>query len=107
MSRGEEERRRRESELLRQVRARERRHERAERNRRSSVMFGLGMIGIVGWAVAIPTLIGVAVGIWMDERWPSAHSWTLTMLFLGVILGCLNAWFWVRGFLGRMRREER
>jgi hypothetical protein len=29
------------------------------------------------------------------------------MLFLGVILGCLNAWFWVRGFLGRMRREER
>lgn len=92
-------------ELLRQVRSRELRKERAERDRRSSIMFGLGMIGMVGWSVAIPTLIGIAVGMWMDRTWPAAHSWTLTLLFIGVILGCLNAWYWVKTSLGRTRKE--
>lgn len=64
-------------------------------------MFGLGMIGMVGWSVAIPTLLGIAAGTWMDRTWPSGHSWTLTLLFAGVILGCLNAWYWVRASLGR------
>jgi ATP synthase protein I len=59
------------------------------------VWFGLGMFGLVGWSVAIPTLLGVAVGIWIDVTWPSRFSWTLMLLFLGVILGCLNAWYWV------------
>ena len=57
--------------------------------------FGLGMFGLVGWSVAIPTLLGVAVGIWIDITWPSRFSWTLMLLLLGVILGCLNAWYWV------------
>jgi ATP synthase protein I len=99
----EEERRMRE--LLRQVRARELRKERAERDKRSSIMFGLGMIGLVGWSVAIPTLAGIALGVWMDKTWPGQHSWTLTMLFIGVILGCLNAWYWVKTSLGRVRKE--
>ncbi len=61
-----------------------------------TVWFGLGMIGIVGWSVAIPTLIGVAIGLWIDRTWPSQFSWTLMLLFAGVIIGCLNAWYWVR-----------
>jgi ATP synthase protein I len=61
-----------------------------------TVWFGLGMIGIVGWSVAIPTLIGVAIGLWVDRTWPSQFSWTLMLLFAGVIIGCLNAWYWVR-----------
>jgi ATP synthase protein I len=56
----------------------------------------LGMFGLVGWAVAIPTLIGIAVGIWIDKRWPSPYSWTLMLLVIGVVVGCLNAWYWVR-----------
>jgi ATP synthase protein I len=101
----EDTRRKRQEELLREVRRREIRKERAERNKRSSIMFGLGMIGLVGWSVTIPTLIGIAVGIWMDKTWPSVHSWTLTMLFAGIILGCLNAWYWVKASLGRARKE--
>lgn len=68
---------------------------RGERNR--SVWFGLGMFGLVGWSVAIPTLIGVAAGLWLDGRWPSEKaSWTLTLLVIGVAVGCWNAWYWVR-----------
>jgi ATP synthase protein I len=67
---------------------------RSEKDR--GVWFGLGMFGLVGWSVSIPTLIGVAVGVWIDKTWPSPYSWTLMLLFVGVILGCLNAWYWVK-----------
>lgn len=62
-----------------------------------TVWFGLGMFGLVGWAVAVPTLIGVAIGAWLDNRYPGGQvSWTLTLLFIGIGVGCLNAWYWVK-----------
>ena len=60
-----------------------------------SIWFGLGVVGIVGWSVVIPTLIGTAIGLWIDGTWPSRFSWALMLLILGVALGCLNAWYWV------------
>lgn len=57
--------------------------------------FGLGMSGLVGWSVAIPALLGLALGIWIDSRWPGQISWTLTLMISGLILGCLNAWCWI------------
>ncbi|HVC92147.1 MAG TPA: AtpZ/AtpI family protein, partial [Pirellulales bacterium] len=60
-----------------------------------SIWFGLGMSGLIGWSVTVPTLIGTALGIWIDHRYPSRFSWTLMLLFMGLILGCLNAWHWV------------
>jgi ATP synthase protein I len=69
---------------------------RGRKEKGETVWFGLGMFGIVGWSVAIPTLIGVAIGLWIDRAWPSQFSWTLMLLVAGVMLGCLNAWYWVR-----------
>ncbi|MEA5506090.1 AtpZ/AtpI family protein [Halotia wernerae UHCC 0503] len=60
------------------------------------VWLGLGTFGLVGWSIAIPTLIGIALGVWIDLTWPSRYSWTLMLLFIGVVLGCLNAWYWVQ-----------
>ncbi len=61
------------------------------------IWFGLGMMGVVGWSVAIPTVLGIAVGIWLDARTDVGGdiSWTLTGLVVGVFVGCLNAWFWI------------
>jgi ATP synthase protein I len=68
----------------------------AEKQARKSVWFGLGMFGLVGWAVAIPTLIGIAIGIWLDKHHPvEGISWSMSLLLVGIILGCLNAWRWV------------
>jgi len=69
---------------------------RARQGKDRSVWFGLGMFGLVGWSVAIPTLIGVAVGIWVDKKYPGPYSWTLMGLIIGVALGCVNAWYWVK-----------
>lgn len=88
-----------------------RKEERKIRGRREKehygVWFGLGTIGVVGWSVAIPTLIGIAVGVWIDRTWPSGYSWTLMLLIIGVILGCMNAWFWVKRESGTSDRRER
>ena len=78
------------------VGTKENRKIRARQEEDRGVWFGLGMFGLVGWAVAIPALIGIAVGVWIDKRWPSPYSWTLMLLVIGVVVGCLNAWYWVR-----------
>lgn len=67
---------------------------RGERDR--GVWFGLGMFGLVGWSVAVPTVMGIALGLWLDATLHDRISWTLTLLLVGVALGCLNAWFWVK-----------
>lgn len=74
----------------------ERRKIRGLRQQDKTVWFGLGMFGVVGWSVAIPTLIGTALGLWIDRTWPSQYSWALMLLILGVLVGCMNAWYWVR-----------
>lgn len=60
-----------------------------------SLWLGLGMFGLVGWSITIPTLLGIVLGIWLDKLWPGRISWTLTLLFLGVAAGCRNAWYWI------------
>lgn len=60
------------------------------------VAFWLGMMGLVGWSVTVPTLLGLALGAWMDRTWPAPFSWTLTMLIAGVVVGCATAWYWVQ-----------
>ena len=59
------------------------------------VWFGLGMMGLIGWSVVVPTLLGAALGIWLDSHHPGKHGWTLALLIGGLSLGCLNAWHWV------------
>ena len=70
------------------------------------VWFGLGMMGLIGWTVAVPTLLGTAAGIWLDDRHPGKHPWTLALLVTGLMLGCLNAWYWVAKEERAMRRES-
>jgi len=82
-------------ELGRKVGEKEARKMKARGEKERSVWFGLGMFGLVGWSVAIPTLVGVALGIWIDVSWPGRFSWTLMLLFVGVVMGCVNAWYWV------------
>ncbi|MCB1842090.1 MAG: AtpZ/AtpI family protein [Halioglobus sp.] len=61
-----------------------------------SAWFGLGMFGLVGWSIAVPTVIGISIGVWLDARLQGQASWTLTLLIMGVALGCVNAWYWIR-----------
>ncbi|WP_145082586.1 AtpZ/AtpI family protein [Aureliella helgolandensis] len=83
------------SKFARQVEAKAKRKIRAMRHRDSGVWFGLGMMGLIGWSVVVPTLAGAAVGIWLDRHFPRGQSWTLMLLVAGLLIGCFNAWMWV------------
>jgi ATP synthase protein I len=78
-----------------QVGAKAARKLKARRDSAPGVWFGLGMMGLVGWSVAVPTLLGAALGMWLDRRHPGLHSWTLALLIAGLVIGCFNAWHWV------------
>jgi len=83
------------STLAKQVGQKAGRKLKARRDTTQGVWFGLGMMGLIGWSVAIPTLLGVAVGVWLDKHHAGRHSWTLALLVAGLTIGCLNAWHWV------------
>jgi len=68
----------------------------AQRSGTPGVWFGLGMTGLIGWSVVVPTLLGTAFGVWLDSKYPGVHSWTLMGLAVGILVGCLNAWHWVQ-----------
>ncbi len=70
------------------------------------VWFGLGMMGLIGWSVTIPTLLCAALGIWLDSHYPGTHHWTLALLAAGLSIGCLNAWHWVASELRAMRTDQ-
>lgn len=91
--------------LSRKVGEKEARKLRARRHKDRSIWFGLGMFGVIGWSIVIPTLIGLAIGLWIDRTWPSPFSFTLMLLLAGLIIGCLNAWRWIV-FEGTLIEEE-
>jgi ATP synthase protein I len=78
-----------------QVGAKAARKLRAKRNATPGVWFGLGMMGLIGWSIVVPTLLGAAIGLWLDQHYPGGRSWTLTLLVAGLTIGCFNAWHWV------------
>ena len=65
------------------------------RREAKNIWVGLRMFGMVGWSVAIPSLLGIALGVWIDTHIQSKYSWTLMLLVIGVALGCFNAWYWI------------
>jgi ATP synthase protein I len=97
----------RREEFDRSISKKEARKIKARKNKESSIWYGLGMFGIVGWSISIPTLIGIALGIWIDSRWPGRFSWTLMLLIAGVAIGCINAWYWVSKEREEIERQNK
>ena len=70
------------------------------------VWAGLGTMGMVGWSVVVWTLLGAALGMWLDEAHPGKHPWTLALLVAGLCLGCLNAWHWIAKEHRAIQKEQ-
>jgi ATP synthase protein I len=74
---------------------------RKERRRRwqaegeTSVARFVGQIGILGWIIVAPTLIGLFLGRWLDRQFAMGIFWSAALLMLGVALGFWSAWRWM------------
>jgi ATP synthase protein I len=73
---------------------------RVRRGRGLDVWEGLGLIGTVGWMVSLPAVLGALGGRWLDGHFTTGIFWTLFLLVLGLVVGCLSAWRHVRRELG-------
>lgn len=77
--------------MIREIGARQERAARGKAQRKT-IWTSIAILGVVGWSVTVPTVLGVTAGVWIDRRWPSRISWTLTLLLAGLVLGCASAW---------------
>lgn len=59
-----------------------------------SPLAGLGTFGMIGWSVAVPTVGGVFLGLWLDRVAPQNFSWTVALLLGGAVIGSVIAWRW-------------
>jgi ATP synthase protein I len=61
----------------------------------SSVLRFVGQIGVLGWVIVTPTLIGLFVGRWLDHKLGTGIFWSAPLLFVGVAIGFWSAWKWM------------
>jgi ATP synthase protein I len=92
--------------LSKEISDKARRKMHAQRDEHRSVWSGLGMFGLVGWSIVVPTLAGAGLGVWLDRHYQQSFSWTLSLLLLGLVLGCVIAWQWVEKEHRDINQEE-
>jgi ATP synthase protein I len=60
-----------------------------------SVARFVGQIGVLGWIIVAPTLIGLFIGRWLDHKLGTGIFWSAPLLLLGVVIGFWSAWRWM------------
>ena len=72
------------------------RDRRAREDRQPTVAGRLGQIGVLGWAIVAPILVGVVAGRWLDRAFGTGIFFTAPMIMLGAAAGMWTAWRWMR-----------
>jgi ATP synthase protein I len=52
----------------------------------------LSVLGMVGWPIALGAVGGIWIGRWLDVRFDSGIRLTLSLMLVGVLIGCTVAW---------------
>ena len=55
----------------------------------------LGQIGVLGWAVIIPTLLFLVLGRWLDRTLGTGIFFSAPLLMIGAAIGLWSAWRWM------------
>jgi ATP synthase protein I len=65
-------------------------------DREPTIAARLGQIGVLGWAIVAPILIGVVTGRWLDGVFKTGVFFTAPLIMLGAAAGLWTAWRWMR-----------
>lgn len=66
------------------------------RNPEPSLAARLGQIGILGWTIVTPMLVGLFAGRWLDRWLHTGIFFSAPLLLLGTVAGGWTAWKWMR-----------
>jgi ATP synthase protein I len=82
--------------LRRQVERQARRMRQADRDR-PTLLAQTAYIGTLGLLFVLPVVAGAYLGSWLDGLLAGySIRWTLSMIFLGVIIGAINVYLFIR-----------
>ncbi|PTW61085.1 ATP synthase protein I [Breoghania corrubedonensis] len=82
-----------EDKLVKQIRLRQERQRREDAD--VPISRRLAQIGVLGWIVVTPMLVGIFAGRWLDRTLETGLFWTAPLLMIGLALGCWFAWKWM------------
>lgn len=83
-------------ELQRQVEKQRERIERAEQER-PTLLAQTVHIGVLGLLFVLPVVGGAYLGRWIDGLFEGySMRWTLSLIFVGIVVGAVNVYFFVR-----------
>ena len=77
------------------VRRQRQRQQRWLREGEPSMVRFVGQIGVLGWIIVTPTLIGLFIGRWLDHKFGSGIFWSAPLLLVGVVIGFWSALRWM------------
>lgn len=82
--------------LKKQIERQARRMKQAEHDQ-PTLLSQTVFLGTLGLLLVLPIVAGAYLGHWLDSRL-EAYSvrWTLSLIMLGVLIGALNVYFFVR-----------
>jgi ATP synthase protein I len=63
----------------------------------------LGQIGVLGWAIIVPTLLFLLLGRWLDRSFATGIFFSAPMLMTGAAIGLWSAWRWMHRQGGKQR----
>ncbi|SAL52182.1 ATP synthase gene 1 [Caballeronia sordidicola] len=55
----------------------------------------LGQIGVLGWLIVVPTLLGLTLGHWLDRRFHTGVFFAAPLLMVSAGIGLWCAWRWM------------
>jgi len=78
------------------VESQSKRMEKAKQERQSVAAQTI-YLGVLGFLLVLPIIVGAFLGRWLDERM-SGYSlrWTLSLIILGVAVGAVNVYLFIR-----------
>lgn len=55
----------------------------------------LGQIGVLGWMIVAPTLLGALIGRWADRQFGTGVFFSAPLIMVGAAIGFRAAWKWM------------
>ena len=55
----------------------------------------LGQIGVLGWAVVVPTLLALLLGRWLDRSFGTGVFFSAPLIMIGAGFGFWSVWKWM------------
>lgn len=82
--------------LKHQIERQAKRMKKAEEDR-PTLLTETASIGTLGLLIILPVIIGAYLGQWLDEQFPGYDIyWTTSLIILGVIIGAVNAYLFIK-----------